>query len=202
MVTERFTDQEQDDLFSGLRAGDERVFVSLMSRYQRPFLGVAYRFLQHRDEAEDAVQKAFLKIYRTRTSYRPGTRPAAWIYSVLYRVCLDALRARERRRAAAPVDASQGMPAAGTTASRHGGAEQTGEPAERQRLVRRAVAGLPEAERMAVILDQWEGLSLNEIGGAIQRSPSAVKSLLSRGRAKLRVKLTPLLRIEGMDDRK
>jgi RNA polymerase sigma-70 factor (ECF subfamily) len=192
---------EHVQLMLRFQAGDESAFETLVEFYKSRVVGVAYRFLQNPEEARDAAQEAFLKMYCARQKYEPGTSVfASWLYTIVNRVCLNILRHRRRH----PVQRLE--PEFGTEGGKSGqqledsraeDAMLTLMQAETQAAVRKVVAGLPETERMAVILDQWEEMSLAEIGLVLDKSVSAVKSILFRARAKLKIKLAGYLDQEG-----
>ncbi len=179
---------------------DEAAFTELVGLYQRRVVGVAYRFLQRLPEAEEAAQETFLRVYQARKKYRPSLKFSSWIFTITHRVCLNLLRHR-RRHPAVSLDAAADGEGRGRPLQvadpKAGNAEAEMAGAESRLQVQQAVAELPEVERMALILEQWEDLSLREIGGVLHKSTSAVKSILFRARAKLRVRLAPYLERSG-----
>ncbi|HEX8003348.1 MAG TPA: RNA polymerase sigma factor [Mycobacteriales bacterium] len=131
-------------------------------------------------EAEDAVQDAFLRAWRFRSS---APRDAGW-QPWLYRVVVNACCSRQRRtipleRRSAPLDLAAAVPdpapAPDAVALR----------AEETSLVSAALADLPESLRVPVILRYYAGLSEKDIAAAIGRRPGTVKSRLFEARARL-----------------
>ncbi len=188
---------EHTQLMLHFREGDESAFETLVEFYKSRVVGVAYRFLQNSEEARDAAQEAFLKMYCARDKYHPGTSVfASWLYTIVNRVCLNILRHRRRhpvQRLEPEFGTEGGRSGRQLADSRVGDAMLTLLRTETQVAVRKVVAELPETERMAVILDQWEEMSLAEIGRVLDKSVSAVKSILFRARAKLKIKLAGYL---------
>ena len=188
---------EHTQLMLSFQAGDERAFAALVEFYKSRVVGVAYRFLQNPEEARDAAQEAFLKMYCARHNYQPGTSVfASWLYTIVNRVCLNILRHRRRHPVQSldpALEAGSGKSGRQLEDGRAEDAMLTLMEAETKAAVQKVVAELPETERMAVILDQWEDMSLAEIGQILNKSVSAVKSILFRARAKLKIKLASYL---------
>jgi RNA polymerase sigma-70 factor (ECF subfamily) len=178
--------------------GDAGAFEELMRRNQGRLLTVLQHLVGNRETAEDLVQEVFLRVYRARARYRPGAKFSTWLFTIANNVASNALRARGRRRevnlpswlsgswAARPlerlVQASSGqMPA------------RQLDKAETRDIVRVALESLNPRQRMAVLLSKFEEMSYQDIAEAMQLSPEAVKSLLSRARGNLREVLQPYL---------
>lgn len=129
-------------------------------------------------DAEDAVQDAFLRVWRFRDAIPAGDGRRAWLYRVVVNACLSRVRSdgRWRERTSSPPVA-----------------ERTAEPdvavrvedAELARSVAHAIDRLPEQLRLPVVLRYYSGLAEREIAVAIQRRPGTVKSRLSEARRRL-----------------
>src|SRR4051794_37979773 len=122
-------------------------------------------------DAEDAVQDAFLRVWRFRDAIPPGDGRRAWLYRVVVNACLSRVRADRPWRERAADDALAELPSGTDVAGR---AEQ----AEQARLVARAIDRLPEHLRLPVVLRYYSGLAEREIAVAIRRRPGTVKSRL------------------------
>jgi RNA polymerase sigma-70 factor, ECF subfamily len=174
------------------RSGQPGAFAELVERYWSRVFGRFYRQLGDRQEAEDLAQEVFLRLYRSRTSYRPTARFSTWLYHIAGNVARNALR-RRRRKPVVPL----GQYADNTDgADREGWAlparcEPPALPLERAELadvVRSAVAGLGGRQRTALEL-QFQDRSYSEIAAALAVTPKAAKSLLYRARLQLRESL-------------
>jgi RNA polymerase sigma-70 factor (ECF subfamily) len=177
--------QESDEaLFRRVRAGTREAFAALVDRYQHRAFGVALRILGRRQDAEDAVQQAFLRLYEARAQYDPRWRLSTWFYRILTNACVDELR---RRRPLIPLDkweeASAERP------------EAPLERSERERQLRRALATLPPEARIVLTLYYGDERSYGEIAAIRGISVNTVKTHLRRGRLALR----RALRARGMD---
>jgi RNA polymerase sigma-70 factor (ECF subfamily) len=179
-----------------VRAGSAAAFEELVTRYQDRLVAVLEHVVGDRDQAEDLAQDVFLRVYRARRGYEPGAKFATWLFTIANNVAANALRNRSRRRevhlpardsgplGARPLDAvvqasSGQMPA------------RLLDKAEMRDIVRLALEALSERQRLAVLLNKFEGMSYAEIAVVMELSPQAIKSLLSRARGNLREVLEP-----------
>ncbi|MEW6516628.1 MAG: sigma-70 family RNA polymerase sigma factor [candidate division FCPU426 bacterium] len=183
---------EDIDWVERWQAGDETALTALVNKYRERVRAVAYRFLQNRTEAEDIAQETFIRLVQARDRYRPSAKFSSYLFTIANRLCLNALRHRKRHPAQsleAPVSADPEAPARQWADPAAVPAAQVLEEEEQSLMVRRAVDRLPPDERMALILDHWEDQPLERIAEVLRKSIPAVKSLLFRARAKLRISL-------------
>ena len=124
-------------------------------------------------EADDAWQETFLAALRAYPRLDPGTNLQAWLVTVAHRRCVDLLRARSRR--ALPVAE---VPEVGAKAGPESAADD--------RVLRDAVAALPERQRLAVALHHLGGLPYAEVAALVGGTPEAVRRAASDGVAALR----------------
>ncbi len=168
-----------DRLAVRCRSGETVAFDELVHRYQVRLFRFAFRLLQDRGEAEDAVQETFLRAYRALPAYRPDGFFSSWIY----RIALNECRRRMRgRRPTVPLDPAV---AAGTVAD----PQQTVMTQERHRQLRDAVDALPEHYRLVMMLFYFDEMSVDQISRTLDVSVSAVKVRLHRGRERLATRL-------------
>jgi len=179
-----------------VRDGNAAAFEELVLRYQGRLLTVLEHLVGDRDQADDLAQEVFLRVYRARKSYVPGAKFATWLFTIANHVASNALRNQSRRRevtlqprdsgpmGARPLDimaqaSSSQMPA------------RQLDKAEMREIVRLALDALNERQRLAVLLNKFEGMSYADIAAVMELSPQAIKSLLSRARGNLREVLEP-----------
>lgn len=173
-----------------VRSGDSSAFAELVERYQQRVVGIMHHLLGNREEAEDLAQEVFLRIYRNRTKYRPTARFATWLFTIANNLASNVLRAR-RRKPTQPLPAVDSGPL-GARPQEQLAIDPAQTPAHglRQReladIIRSALDTLNERQRLAVILNKFEDMNYAEIGEVMGLSTKAVKSLLSRARARLR----------------
>jgi RNA polymerase sigma-70 factor, ECF subfamily len=143
-----------------------------------PAYRTACLVLRSSTDAEDAVQDAFLRVWRFRDAIPPGEGRRAWLYRVVVNACLSRVRSERVWRQRSGDEALESMPGQHETA-------QDAEAAELGRCVTAAVDRLPEHLRVPVVLRYFTCLTEREIAVAIQRRPGTVKSRLSEARRRL-----------------
>ncbi len=179
-------DSEPDEaLIRRFQSGDERAFDQLLLRYQAMVLHVAYKTLQQEDDAKDAAQEIFLKIYRSLAGFKPEARFSTWVYRITVNQCYNVVRSRRRRRWLAPLQRGAQESECRQIADPHSDPLEEVERQERIRQVRQALARLPADQRLAMVLHRYEGLSYQEIAEAMESSVAAVESRLHRARKKM-----------------
>ncbi|HEV7221790.1 MAG TPA: sigma-70 family RNA polymerase sigma factor [Pirellulales bacterium] len=181
-----------------VRDGSAAAFEELMLRYQVRLVTVLEHLVGRRGQAEDLAQEVFLRVYRSRERYSPEAKFSTWLFTIANNVALNARRSKSRRRevrvepadssglGGAPLD-QMALAASGQMPARQ--LDKT----EMRDVVRLAVGTLNERQRLAVLLSKFEEMSYADIAEAMEMSPQAVKSLLSRARENLRVVLEPYL---------
>jgi RNA polymerase sigma factor (sigma-70 family) len=153
----------------------------LYERHQRKILSFCQHQLGNREEAEDATQITFMNAFR---GLRRGTSPefeSAWLYKIAHNVCLTKQRNSYRRRLVeAPSDfelIEELVPAHDSDSDELFGLTS-------------ALRVLPEQQRRALLLREWQGLSYREIADEMRLSQAAVETLLFRARRSLAEALT------------
>lgn len=180
------TNQCEDEklLISRAREGDDGAFEQIVTKHQWRIITLAHRLLGDRDEATDAGQEVFLKLYRNLAQIDPEQNLSGWLYKVTVNTCRDLARSR-RRRAHLSLDAALES----QTISEPIGTEDTESHAllhQQQVMIGRALATLTERERVAIVLRDLEGLSSDEVAAILGSSATTVRSQISSGRKKLR----------------
>ena len=161
---------------SAATAGEDLAAARLFEEYGDRISRYCLARLRSREEAEDAVQNTFLRVYQ---ALRKGQVPQweeAWLFKIAHNVCLSRYAANRRR---ADVEVTQDLDAIeyALPAREHPGDELFGLPD--------ALAGLPPNLRTAIVLREWHGLSYAEIAGAMGTTVSAVETLIVRARKRL-----------------
>ncbi len=149
----------------------------------------AYLILHDRQDAEEAVQEAFLRAWRFRAAIPAGAGVHPWLYRVVVNACLSKLRADRSRRERAATLTLDDDPALAKARQRDRPQpeepEMTVEAHETQRAVVAAIANLPDHLRVVVVLRFYGQLGEREIADVIRRRPGTVKSRLHEARSRL-----------------
>ncbi len=196
---QRYQLQDPDvRLMLQVRDDDAAAFDELMNRYQARLVTVLEHLTGRRDQAEDLAQEVFLRVYRARKRYVVGAKFSTWLYTIANHVAANALRSMSRRpevHLTAKPNESGGVGGLDKIALAASGGMPTRQldKAELRDVVREALAGLSERQRMAVLLNKFEGMSYADIATTMEMSPQAIKSLLSRARVNLKGILEPYL---------
>ncbi len=189
-------DDPDAELMLSFQQGDEGAFTELVHRYQGRIVSLAFRYLASAADAEDLAQEVFLRVYRAREKYEPSAKFSTWVYRVTVNASLNYLRGRKVRRninAEMPAGSDEGGGgpdfADDRAPSPHGEAEKQ----ELSEMLGEIVDDLPERQRIAILLNKYQGLSYQDTADAMEMSIPAVKSLLTRARVNIKDKLLPYL---------
>ncbi len=180
-------------LIERARGGDAGAFEQLMIISQEKVVSVAWRALGNEEDARDAAQETFLRVFKHLKHYRPEQDYFGWLYRIAINVCRDIARQRRRHaRFAAPEGERE--PVALDNVPGPGDAEEAAIYAQRRRIVMDAMASLPERERHVIVLRDFEGLSTQEVAQVTGARPSTVRAQLSSARAKIKAGCDRLLK--------
>jgi RNA polymerase sigma-70 factor, ECF subfamily len=198
-VIGRLTDKEKgpsalrmtwtdEELVARTLGGDADSFNELIHRWERPIYALAYRQIGREEDARDVCQDTFLRAYRALHGFRGQAKFSSWLYRIAINLCRDWMR-RERRTPV--VQAPEDMDLMDLAAAR--------EPSESiedrvgrhdlTRAVERAMALLPEEQRTAIVLKEYQGLTFQEIADLLGCPLSTVKTRLYQGLTVLRREL-------------
>lgn len=173
---------ETDTLLARCRLGDDLAWEGLVRRYQGRVFGLALHFLRDRDEARDAAQEVFLKVYRHLDRLDEGRAFLPWLLRLTRNACLDRLRRLKVRRpeeGLVPVDEATELPAPDRSAEEELLAD------DRRALLYRAMGGLSERSREVIVLKDIEEMTLQEISELLGVTLGTVKSRSHRARLEL-----------------
>ena len=177
-----------EELVAQSLRGDAESFNQLILRWERPIYALAYRVIGREDDARDVCQETFLRAFRGLSAFRGQAKFSSWLYRIALNLCRDWIR-RERRTPIVP--APDGVDLLDVAASREP-AESIEDYVARQdlsRRVARAMLLLPEEQRTAIILKEYQGLTFQEIADLLGCPLSTVKTRLYQGLTVLRREL-------------
>lgn len=192
-------------LIREIKEGNTELYSELMRRYQRKILAFVYHMLKSANLellAEDICSETFYKAFRSLHSFREiDASFSTWLYTIARNTVLSEMR--KQRNGNIPLDESGYVPVAPIEVA----PEQAILRNEKVGKVREAINNLPEKQRSALILREYEQLDYQEIATILGQSVSAVKSLLFRARTSVKNQLEPYFyepiyeQYEGMKNR-
>ena len=200
-IRETGPEGSEGPLVAALRAGDERAYETLVETYGGRLLAVARRMLHSEEDAQDAVQEAFLSAFRAIGQFDEKSRLGTWLHRIAINAALMKLRTRRRKPEQSIddllprflKDGHQADPPEDWGES----AERALERAETREFVRQSIDRLPEAYRTVLLLRDIEELDTAETARLLDVSDAIVKTRLHRARQALRTLLDPYFRRGG-----
>ena len=178
------------ELVQQAKAGDRAAFAGLVSAYEGKIYNLALRYLGSREDAMDASQEVFLRVFRFLPGFQEESGFSTWIYRIGVNVCKDMLH-RRLKRAEQPLEVpdeeDEGRPV--DVPDLRYDPERIMEGVELRQALSDAILALPEQQREIIILRDIRGLSYEEIALALALEAGTVKSRLFRARENLRKKL-------------
>ncbi len=166
--------------------GDGNAFEHLVHAYEKNVYNLALRSLGNPQDAEDVMQEAFLKAYRSLSSFRGDSKFSVWLYRIVSNLCLDLLRAKQRRPVQSlTVENDEGEVDELEISDEHFSPEKLLDRKLTRESVQRGLASLPDDSRQILLLRELQGMSYEEIGDTLGLEPGTVKSRIFRARKKL-----------------
>ncbi len=177
--------------------GDEEAFRSLYERHTRALVNFFYKMCYDRATAEDLTQETFFRIIRYRASYRPESTFTTFLYTVARNLWIDQHRSRKAAPKTVSADArgpEEGASLGDSLPAAEQGVLKRLEDREAADLVRHALEGIPEAQRMVFLMAEAQGLKYGEIAEALGIPIGTVKSRMNAALTRLRGLLGHVLR--------
>ena len=178
-------EQPDSELVRQIQSGDDAGFDELMRRYKRPILSFVFRMLGNAEDAADVAQDVFVRVYQNLDACRSDAKFSTWLFAMARNAAIDRLRWRARH----PTESMESAP---EIAMPSGTAEDVN-TREIGRQIAAAVDKLPEDQRTALVLSEYQGMSYAEIAGVMRCSEKSVESRLYRAKQTLREALRCLL---------
>ena len=184
-MAEAWADKGDHELLTLSQKGTHQAFAALVERHTDRFYRLAYRYLQHKESAEDVVQEAFLKLWENPSLWQPerNSKFTTWFYRVVVNLCLDL---RKRKRPESLADET-------SVIDERQPADQTMMRAQEQAALEKAIRALPERQRTALNLCFDEGLSNQEAADVMGLKLKALQSLIMRAKTTLKERLKDYL---------
>ncbi len=173
--------------------GDLDAFGELYARYERAVYRFAYHMLGDPDDADDVMQDAFVKAYRTLPGFRGDCSLQTWLLKVTGNLCRDRIKTRNRRGEMPLLTEAQGdLP---DRSDRGQDPAMLLERKDLHALLYRVLSALPAPQRELIVLRDLEGLSYQQIAAVVDCSVASVKLRLFRARRSFKDRMESLLKI-------
>ncbi|GIV99622.1 RNA polymerase sigma factor [Roseiflexus sp.] len=185
-----YTDTPDDHvLIAAIAKGDSSALEALYDRYSSVVYRMALRMLKNRELAEEVVQEVFWRVWRRSASFdNERGRVAQWLFGIAHNLCIDELRRMRARPTQIYEDVDH--PVIQQLADEQIDVPEAAWVFEQQRVIRDALGHLPEAQRQAVELAYFGGLSHQEIATKLNRPLGTIKTRVRLGLQKLGTLLT------------
>lgn len=187
-------------LIREIKDGNVQLYSELINRYERKILSFIYHMLKSsrlENLAEDLCQETFYKAYRSLQTFREVEASfSTWLYTIARNTVLSELRKHKAQQISLedsgiqPQVAPESLP------------EQSVLRFEKVSMVRKAINNLPEKQRSALILREYDQLDYQEIANILGQTVSSVKSLLFRARSSVKMQLEPYIEEPKLEETK
>ncbi len=183
-------------LIARAKEGDAAAFDQIIISQQRRVIALAWRLLGNQDDARDAAQESFLRVYKHLNRIDPTKDFSGWLYRIVVNVCRDMARKRIRSNQSsleAEIEAGKLREPVSTHNT-----EAAAMLSQEQALIARALATLTQKERAAIVLRDLEGFSTEEVARILGSRPVTVRSQICSARAKIKAFRERWLKKKGL----
>lgn len=167
------------------KAGDPAAFEEMIDCYQRKVISTSWRMLGNKEDARDAAQEVFLRVYKYLGGFRVDQDFAAWLYRIIINVCRDHMRKRGRPDQFISFEAEHELGNFDAHASNED-IEGAAIRSQQQAMIVQALDTLTKKERAAIVLRDMEGLTTEEVARVLGSTQTTVRSHISSARAKIK----------------
>lgn len=185
-AVEESCDEENVRLMLRVKEGDVKAFERLVELHQGIMIGTAARMLGNLDDAHDIAQQVFIRVWKSAPRYEPSAKFTTWLFTIMRNLVFNESRRRTRRKEV-PLENENEDEAPRQYADHMAPApDHLTQQDELEKALDKAIAALPEKQRLAVVLRRHEDMPYEQICEILKMSLPAVKSLLFRARTELR----------------
>ena len=167
---------DEQKWIKSILAGDTKSFSCLVAKYQQMAFTIAFRILENREEAEEVVQDAFVKMYRALPSFQFSSKFSTWFYKIVYNTAITAHRKQSI------FESYDDAIATDLTTNEVDSATAILEREDRKEIIARVLKKLPADESLLLNLFYLEECSIADISQITELTPSNIKVKLFRGR--------------------
>ncbi len=183
---EESSDQESVRLMLRVKEGDVQAFERLVELHQNAVIGTCARMLNNIDDAHDIAQQVFIRVWRSAPRYEVTAKFTTWLFTITRNLVFNETRRRSRRKEVSIEQENEDDPPKYFADHSIPGADHITQQTELEQALDKAIAALPEKQRIAVVMRRHQDLPYEDICAVLKMSLPAVKSLLFRARTELR----------------
>ena len=187
-----------DKLVEKAKKGDRGAFERLVARHQRMALNTAYRILRNREDAEDAAQESFIRVYTFLSTLREGTKFTSWLYRIVTNVCLSKMKETSSQQIFVEADGEEAEAKHPELSDGTVNPEEVVAKDEFNGQIRELVVSLPPHYRAIITLYHLNDLSYHEIAETLGLPMGTVKTHLYRAKAMLKKAILKRYRTEEL----
>lgn len=182
---------DDNDLLHGLQHGAPEAFTQLVNQHQHRVLNICYRFLCNQEDAQDVMQEVFFEVYKAIGKFRQEAKLTTWLYQIAVSRSLNFLQKRKRQERLAHLRNLLRFKAEMGQVSGSLQANPAKELAQQEelRILQQALEALPQNQKIAFTLSQYEGVSYAEIAAIMKTTVSAVETCIHRAKKNLQKQL-------------
>jgi len=183
--------QELKEIIELAKSGNHIAFKKIVERYQQYAFNLAFRILCDEEEAKDAVQDSFIKIWKNLNTFNTSHKFTTWMYKIVTHTAIDQYRKNSSNKTISIYNIEFSI-----TETLENTDQNNQDNIEMARLISILAKGLPEKQRMVFILRDIQGFRSTEVQEILEVSEKVVKSNLYHARKSVKGKLTKLTAYE------
>lgn len=180
------------EIIAQLKQGNQMAFKQLVETYQKLVVNTCYGLVQNREDAEDIAQDVFIEVYRNVQQFRADSKLSTWLYRIAVNRSLNHIRNNKKHRwfqLGNDSEEAKNKQVLKLKTAESDEPEYNLENKQRALILKQAIDGLPNSQKVAFTLNKYEELSYQEIAEVMDLSVASVESLLFRAKKGLQKKL-------------
>jgi len=184
---------QEASLIRACQQGDQTAFNLLVWRWEKPLFNFTYKYVGDAHLAQDLVQETFLRVLKSIRGYEHRGAFSTWLYRIAVNLCKDHFRKKRVPMVSLhdyyTTSSGDRVYVKDCLADERAGSDEALAAADREELVRRLLAGLPEEQRIVILLKEYQALKFREIAEVLDVPEGTVKARLYRGLRTMREQL-------------